>query len=143
MTLMIAPVAQRRGDAPALIDERGHCSWPELDPRVTGWSRAARAGLGRGDSIAMFAGNSREYYEMMPAANHAGIVYVPVNWHFSVENSPTCWTTPVPWGCSPTASSPARRAGAALCGGDALPEGLRGRCRPGEAIPPASRTSRR
>ena len=36
-----------------------------------------------GDVIAIYAGNCREYYETMMAANHAGLIYVPVNWHFS------------------------------------------------------------
>ncbi len=43
MAYMTAPVAQRRGDAPALIDEYGRCSWLELDRRVNRLIRALRA----------------------------------------------------------------------------------------------------
>ncbi len=86
MAYMTAPVAQRRCDAPALIDEYGCCSWLELDCRVNRLIRALRAsGLGRGDRIALFAGNSRAVFELMAAASHAGIVFVPVNWHFTVD----------------------------------------------------------
>ena len=78
MAYMTAPVAQRRGDAPALIDEHGQCTWRELDRRVNRLVRALRAsGLRQGDRIALFAGNSRSVFELMAAANHAGIGYVP------------------------------------------------------------------
>ncbi len=86
MTFMIAPVAHRRGDAPALIDEHGQCSWIELDRRTNRLVRALRAaGLGHGDRIALFAGNSRAVFELTVAASHAGIGFVPVNWHFTVD----------------------------------------------------------
>ena len=86
MAYMTASVAQRRGDAPALTDEHGSCTWTELDRRVNRLIRALRAaGLGRGDRIALFAGNSRAVFEVMAAASHAGIVFVPVNWHFTVD----------------------------------------------------------
>ena len=50
MAYMTAPVAQRRGDAPALIDEHGQCTWRELDRRVNRLVRALRtSGLRQGD----------------------------------------------------------------------------------------------
>jgi len=86
MSLLIAPIARRRGDAPALIDEQGQRSWTELESRVNRLVRALRAaGFAPGDRIALFGGNSREVFELAAAASHAGIGYVPVNWHFTVD----------------------------------------------------------
>jgi len=86
MAFMTSPVATRRGDTPALIDETGRCGWRELDRRLNRLIRALRAaGLRPGDRIALFAGNSRAVIEMAAAASHAGIGYVPVNWHFTVD----------------------------------------------------------
>ena len=70
----------------ALIDERGGTTWQDLDARVNRLIHALRqSGLSAGDTIGVFAGNCREYYEIMLAAGHAGIVYVPVNWHFTTD----------------------------------------------------------
>ena len=86
MAYMTARVAARRGDAPALVDEQGRCSWIELDRRVNRLIRALRrAGFQRGERIALFAGNRRAVFELMAAASHTGLSYVPVNWHFSVD----------------------------------------------------------
>jgi long-chain acyl-CoA synthetase len=86
LTHFVSRFAALRGALPALVDERGAVSWRELDLRTNRLVHALRGlGLGAGDVIAIYAGNCREYYELMLAANHAGIVYVPVNWHFSPE----------------------------------------------------------
>ena len=86
MARMIQPHAQAKGDAAALIDERGSTSWQDLNTRSNQLMAAfAAAGLQPGDAIAIFAGNCREYFELITAANHAGIVYVPINWHFSAD----------------------------------------------------------
>ena len=86
MTHFPQRIAADRGDAPALTDERGSTSWTELNARSNRLVHAFRAmGLAPGDAIAIYAGNCREYYEVMMAANHAGLIYVPVNWHFSPE----------------------------------------------------------
>jgi len=86
MAFMTARVAARRGDATALVDEQGRCSWSELDRRVNRLIRALRsAGLQRGERIALFAGNRRTVFELMAAASHTGLSYVPINWHFSVD----------------------------------------------------------
>jgi len=86
MALMTAMVAARRAQAPALTDETGACSWAELDARVNRLIRVLRgAGLIPGDRIALFASNSRHVFELMVAAHHAGIGYVPVNWHFTAQ----------------------------------------------------------
>lgn len=86
MTYFPQKVATQRGSDNALIDERGEITWTEFNERTNRLVNAFRdLGLEAGDVIAVYAGNSREYYETMMAATHAGIVYVPVNWHFSPE----------------------------------------------------------
>jgi long-chain acyl-CoA synthetase len=86
MTHFVKRIAESRGDTPALLDERGSTGWVTLNGRTNRLIHALRElGLGAGDVIAVYAGNCREYYEIMLAANHAGIIYVPVNWHFSPE----------------------------------------------------------
>ena len=86
MALMIRLAAQRLGNAPALIDEQGRCSWIELDARVNKLIRALRdCGLQPGERIALFAGNRRAVFELMAAATHCGVFFVPVNWHLSVD----------------------------------------------------------
>ncbi|MEM9741321.1 MAG: AMP-binding protein [Pseudomonadota bacterium] len=86
MALMTAPHAANRADEPALIDERGETSWSALNDRTNRlmhWFKAQ--GLAPGERIAIFAGNCREYYEVITAAAHYGLAYVPINWHFAAE----------------------------------------------------------
>jgi long-chain acyl-CoA synthetase len=79
-------VSTSRGSDPALTDERGSTSWKALTARSNQVIHAFReVGLSAGDVIAIYSGNCRENYEVMVAANHAGLIYVPVNWHFSPE----------------------------------------------------------
>jgi long-chain acyl-CoA synthetase len=86
MTHFALKQSESAGDQDALIDERGALAWTELNARSNQLIAAFHElGLESGDTIALFAGNCREYYEIMLAATHAGIVYVPVNWHFSAE----------------------------------------------------------
>ena len=78
--------AERRPDAIALRDEHGACTWSELDRRANRLIHALRAaGLRAGDTVALFAGNGRATFELMVAAHHAGLRYVPVNWHFTAD----------------------------------------------------------
>lgn len=75
-----------RANEVALVDERGSTTWGDLDTRVNRLIHVLReAGMTAGDTMAVFAGNCREYYEIMTAAAHSGIVFVPVNWHFTTE----------------------------------------------------------
>jgi long-chain acyl-CoA synthetase len=86
MTHFIGRIAAARSDGPALIDERGATTWRQLDARCNQLIHALRGmGLQPGDAIGVYAGNCREYFEIMLAANHAGLAYVPVNWHFTAE----------------------------------------------------------
>jgi long-chain acyl-CoA synthetase len=83
---LLAPIAARRGAAPALIDEFGTTSWRDFDSRVDRLIHALRAaGLRKGDTFALLSGNRRELYELMAAASHGSWRYVPVNWHWAPE----------------------------------------------------------
>ena len=86
MTHYPQKIATERGTDSALIDERGEISWQTFNERTNQLLSALRGlGLGAGDRVAVYAGNCREYYEIMMATIHTGIVWVPVNWHFSPE----------------------------------------------------------
>jgi len=83
MAKLFADPAARRPDDAALIDERGTTTWRALDERTNRLIHALRAaGLRAGDTIALLAGNRREYFEVMSAGMHAGLFVVPVNWHW-------------------------------------------------------------
>ncbi|MFK8020504.1 MAG: AMP-binding protein [Pseudomonadales bacterium] len=78
--------ADSDGDSLALIDERSEITWLALNERVNQIIAAFKAnGLVAGDTIGVFAGNCREYFEVMAAAQHSGVLFVPVNWHFTAD----------------------------------------------------------
>ncbi len=86
MTVLFAPHAAAHGDRPALIDERGSTRWTETEQRMNRLVHLFRSlGLASGDVIAVVSGNRREWFELMGAATHAGLRYVPVNWHWSAD----------------------------------------------------------
>ncbi|MGI9589741.1 MAG: AMP-binding protein, partial [Myxococcota bacterium] len=86
MAELLAPIAARRGAAPAVIDEFGETSWRDFDARVNRLIHALRArGLPVGARISVLSGNRREYFEVLCAAAHAGWIVVPINWHFAAE----------------------------------------------------------
>ncbi len=86
MTHFPGKIASLRGADPAVVDERGATTWQDFNRRTNQLVSAFRSlGVEPGDVIAIYAGNCREYFETMMAATHAGLVYVPVNWHFSPE----------------------------------------------------------
>ena len=61
-------IADERGADIALVDERGETTWQALDERSNRLVNAFRdLGLAAGDVIAIYAGNCREYYEVMMA----------------------------------------------------------------------------
>jgi long-chain acyl-CoA synthetase len=83
MARLFTDAAVRRPDDAALIDERGTTTWRALDERTNRLIHALRAaGLRAGDTVALLAGNRREYFEVMSAGMHAGLFVVPVNWHW-------------------------------------------------------------
>ncbi len=95
MAEILRGFAEARGGDVALVDERGETTWAELDERVNRLVHALRSvGLQPGDTFSLLAGNRREYFEVYLAAAHAGLLFVPVNWHwvgeevaYVVENS--------------------------------------------------------
>ena len=79
-------IAERKGEGPALVDETGRTSWAEFDARVNRVVNGMRSrGLRQGDTVALLCGNRREFFEVMVAVMHAGLVVVPVNWHWVAE----------------------------------------------------------
>lgn len=86
MTHFPQKIAAQRGAEIALLDERGETTWTAFNQRTNQLLSALRGlDLEAGDRVAVYAGNCREYYEIMMATIHTGIVWVPVNWHFSAE----------------------------------------------------------
>ena len=76
-------MADRKGSELALADEYGDTTWAEFNERANRIVHALRArGLTTGDTIALMCGNRREFFEVTLAAMHAGLVIVPVNWHW-------------------------------------------------------------
>lgn len=86
MAELIAGIAARRGNAPALIDEFGETDWLAFDERVNRLVSALRdRGLAPHATFALMAGNRREAFEAHAAAAHGAWVMVPVNWHWTDE----------------------------------------------------------
>jgi long-chain acyl-CoA synthetase len=84
MAYLTAPWAAEQGERIALTDEQGSTTWRVFDARINRLIRALRRhGLQSGERLALFCGNQRATYEVMAAAHHAGLAYVPVNWHFT------------------------------------------------------------
>ncbi len=79
-------IAERKGVDVALVDEYGETSWSDFNARVNRLISSFHAsGLQAGDTIVIYSGNRREYYEVMTAASLVGLYYVPVNWHFTAD----------------------------------------------------------
>ena len=94
---LFGPLGEEGGSKLALADEFGETSWADLDRRVNCLIDALRGvGLAPGDTIAIFSGNRREYFEAMAAGTQGAWRYVPINWHwvadevaYVLENSDT------------------------------------------------------
>jgi long-chain acyl-CoA synthetase len=83
VAVLTKPFAESRGGDLALADDSATLTWAELDERVNRLINALRdAGITSGDTIAVVAGNSNEWFEVAFACANGGITYVPVNWHF-------------------------------------------------------------
>jgi len=86
MTELLVPIVERKGDEPALVDERGTTTWRDLNDRANRLVHALRsAGLEVGDTVAVLCGNRRELFEILVADGHTGLVTVPLNWHWVAE----------------------------------------------------------
>ena len=80
----LAPIAEKDPSGIALVDERGETTWRELDQRANRLLAALRGrGLEGGDIVAVLSGNRREYFELLAATAHGGLVLVPINWHLA------------------------------------------------------------
>jgi long-chain acyl-CoA synthetase len=83
---IIAEFAAERPDVDALTDEHGSTTWSDFNARTNRLIHALRgAGLSVGSTVGVLAGNRREYYEVLAACAHAGMLAVPINWHFHAE----------------------------------------------------------
>jgi long-chain acyl-CoA synthetase len=83
---LTAKFAGERGGDVALIDADGETTWAQLDDRVDRLVNGLRGtGLAAGDTIAVVAGNRREWFEIALACAHGGWTYVPVNWHWVAD----------------------------------------------------------
>ncbi|HEX8691345.1 MAG TPA: AMP-binding protein [Longimicrobium sp.] len=94
---MSAPVFPRRPDplrfwrriAPdrcALVDRSrgGRLTYAELDAGADRWAAVLRAlGIGRGDLVAVLAGNRREVVEVFFACGRLGAALLPLNWRLA------------------------------------------------------------
>jgi long-chain acyl-CoA synthetase len=86
MAELLRPYVRARPDEPAVTDERGTLTWREFEARVDRLAGALRGlALAPGDAIAIHSGNRREYFELMAAATHVGLRYIPVNWHWTAD----------------------------------------------------------
>ncbi len=88
MPILTEGFAAERGDELALVDEFGATTWAEVDERVNRLVNGLRdrpAGLTTGETVAIVAGNRREWFELALACGHGGWTYVPVNWHWVAD----------------------------------------------------------
>jgi len=86
MAEILSSFADARGDEVALADERGVTTWRQLDERVDRLVHALRAaGLAPGATVALLMGNRREFFEVLAATAHAGMLAVPINWHWAPD----------------------------------------------------------
>ncbi|MER7274954.1 cytochrome P450 [Dactylosporangium sp. NPDC000244] len=85
MAELVRRAAAVSGEQWAVVDDHSpRQSWTALDERVNRWVHLLRArGLGTGDRVAVFAGNRREVVEAVLGCLHAGVTFVPVNWHLT------------------------------------------------------------
>ncbi len=86
MAELLLELAEQKGAQAALVDEFGETTWQAFNERTNRLISALRAaGLESGDTLSVFSGNRREYFEAMAAATHAGWRFVPINWHWVAE----------------------------------------------------------
>lgn len=86
MSRLGAPIAARRGDRPAIVDETGTTTWRQHDARVNRCLNGIRErGHPAGSTIALLCGNRREFLEASCALFHGGYLFPPINWHSSAD----------------------------------------------------------
>ncbi|MEM8620281.1 MAG: AMP-binding protein [Actinomycetota bacterium] len=88
MTVALREHADQRGDEWSLDDGAGRITWAEENERTNRLIHGLRnLGLRAGDTVAILGGNRREWVEAASAASYSSLVFVPVNWHFSVDEA--------------------------------------------------------
>jgi long-chain acyl-CoA synthetase len=81
-----AAIADRKPDVAALVDENTTRTWAAFNDRVNRLIHALRGlGLGVGDCVALLSHNRVELFETLGAVMHAGLVVVPLNWHWVAD----------------------------------------------------------
>ena len=86
MAELLVPIVADRPAAAAVIDETGTTSWSSFNDRVNQLIHAVRAaGAGPGSTLAALCANRREYLELFAMASHAGVMLVPINWHWVAD----------------------------------------------------------
>ena len=86
MAKLFEKFATERADEIALADERGESTWAEFNERVNRLVNGlTAAGYGPDATIALLAGNRREWIEVSAACGHTGMTFVPINWHWAAE----------------------------------------------------------
>ena len=86
MSILMKDFAETKGQEVALVDDNGSITWKDFDRRVNSLVNGFReSGLKQGDSVAIIAGNRMEWFETSFACAHAGLIYVPVNWHWVAD----------------------------------------------------------
>ncbi len=86
MPKLLDTLAADKPDDVAIADEYGETTWSELHERTRRLINVlSDAGVGAGDTVAMLMGNRRECFELFQACAHAGITYVPINWHWVAD----------------------------------------------------------
>ena len=86
MVKLLLERVEGRGDEPAIVDEFTELTWREVNERQNRLVDGLRGlGLGVGDTVAVLGNNRHEWMEAVSAGLTAGLVVVPINWHFSVD----------------------------------------------------------
>ena len=86
MAELLRDIVDERGDDVALIDEFRTCTYSALEARVNRLVDAVRAaGMKVGDVAGVLSGNRIEFFEITQALSHTGVLYVPINWHFTAS----------------------------------------------------------
>src|SRR3954465_10577808 len=76
----VARLARWHPDRPAIVDDRGACSFGHFHARITRLGNALHGiGLERGDRVALLIPDSREYLEADYGVMAAGFVRVPIH----------------------------------------------------------------
>lgn len=86
MAELLAAFAHESAGELAITDDQRVRTWSEFNSRVNKWIRLFRQhGLRVGDRVALLIGNRCETFEALAASIHAGVTFVPVNYHLTKE----------------------------------------------------------